>query len=87
MGIPWPGPALIFRWRQWYQLAVTGDLNGLMGGSTWEYLINGNIQNGINYRIILKNCLGLRKFCHSDVILKVYWNIAATRAVQMSVLT
>ena len=21
MGIRWPGPALIFRWRQWYQLA------------------------------------------------------------------
>ena len=20
MGIRWPGPALIFRWRQWYQL-------------------------------------------------------------------
>ena len=23
MGIRWPGPALIFRWRQWYQLGVS----------------------------------------------------------------
>ena len=25
MGIRWPGPALIFRWRQWYQLDILAE--------------------------------------------------------------
>ena len=42
MGICWPGPALIFRWRQWYQL-----------GKIWNELPN-DVKNATDLNLFKK---------------------------------